>query len=299
MRNTRKNRKKQNRIKKRIRRTLQIMVIGFGIGCFIFGIITSEGGNASGTNYASESGQDTRGEYEDAGKPEPDCAEKEPPNLENLEFDEAAKLTGHLVQEYPEELIELYGKNKEARQFVMDYPEKKDTEGEIDFSGYQGAQSVPLFIQWDARWGYHYYAGNVMGLTGCGPTCLSMVAVYLTGNTDMNPRWMADFSMGNGFYENGHGTKWSFMTEGARRLGMNSKEITVNEERMSSNLIVGNPIICIMGPGDFTDSGHFIVLTGYENGAFTLNDPNSRANSERTWTFEELKGQIRNLWVLW
>ena len=38
-----------------------------------------------------------------------------------------------------------------------------------------------------------------------------------------------------------------------------------------------------MGPGEFTSNGHFIVLTGLQNGRLKINDPNSRKNSEKTW----------------
>lgn len=60
----------------------------------------------------------------------------------------------------------------------------------------------------------------------------------------------------------------------------------------------GALIICIMGPGNFTTGGHFILLTGYENGAFTVNDCNSITRSSRTWTYEELCGEIWNLWAI-
>ena len=69
-----------------------------------------------------------------------------------------------------------------------------------------------------------------------------------------------------------------------------------DENAMANTLSYGNPIICSMGPGDFTDNGHFIVLTGYENGMFHVNDPNSKIRSEKTWSYEELKNQIVNMW---
>lgn len=37
--------------------------------------------------------------------------------------------------EYPESPIELLERNPETKQFVMDYPEKKDFSGKIDVSG--------------------------------------------------------------------------------------------------------------------------------------------------------------------
>jgi predicted double-glycine peptidase len=52
-----------------------------------------------------------------------------------------------------------------------------------------------------------------------------------------------------------------------------------------------------MGPGDFTTTGHFIVLTGYDGQGFIINDPNSEENSEKIWTYQQLKNQIKNLWA--
>ncbi len=59
----------------------------------------------------------------------------------------------------------------------------------------------------------------------------------------------------------------------------------------------GNPIICSMGPGDFTTAGHFIVLVGVEEGKIKVNDPNSKERSSKLWDYETLEPQIKNLWV--
>ncbi len=215
------------------------------------------------------------------------------------EIAEYANKNGYYLRDYTEDLIALYEKNEEARQFVLDYPLKKDMDFDIDLSEYSNTDTVPLFMQWDDRWGYSEYAGKVLGISGCGPTCLSMVSVYLTKDTSKNPKWMAEFATEKDYYENGSGSKWTLMSQGAQQLGLNVRELSLDEERMAENLEAGHPIICILGPGDFTDSGHFIVLTGYRDGGFAVNDPNSLANSRKIWTFEELRGQIRALWVYW
>lgn len=64
------------------------------------------------------------------------------------------------------------------------------------------------------------------------------------------------------------------------------------------NLDVGNPIIVVVGPGDFTTDGHFLVLTGHDGDKITLNDPNSPTNSQKSWDYDTLAGQIQSLWVL-
>ena len=66
---------------------------------------------------------------------------------------------------------------------------------------------------------------------------------------------------------------------------------------MRAALIAERPVICAMGPGDFTETGHFIVLAGLTEEGFVVNDPNSIERSERAWTYEEISGQIRNIWA--
>lgn len=208
-----------------------------------------------------------------------------------------AKANGISMDEYPEDLLKLYERNKETETFVEEYPLKKDVEPEIDLSDLSSTSEVPLLLQWDQRWGYHQYAGEVMGLSGCGPTALSMVAIFMTGDITKNPRWVADFASQNGYAVDGSGTAWSLMLEGARQIGLSSKEIPVERERVENNLQAGNPIIALMGPGEFTSNGHFIVLTGLQNGRLKINDPNSRKNSEKTWDIDQVLEQTNAVWV--
>jgi len=200
------------------------------------------------------------------------------------------------IEEYPKEMIDLFISNPEARGFVLAYPSHIDDPdlGQIDAS--ELSDSVPLFQQWDRRWGYFSYGSGVLGITGCGPTCLSMVIVGLTGNTDATPAAVADFSTQNGYYVAGVGTSWDLMTAGAQSYGLSSLEVGLSEEEMAAQLSSGHPIIASLGPGDFTTNGHFIVIKGYENGSFTVNDPNSKKRSGESWQYSVLAPQIRCLW---
>ena len=197
---------------------------------------------------------------------------------------------------YPQDLIDLYERNPETKDFVFEYPFVKDNPPAVDLSGID-TSTVPLFLQWDQRWGYNQYSNELFGLSGCGPTCLSMVAVYLTGDTKMDPSWMGEFATSHGYSTDGNGSAWALFSEGGKTLGFDVTEIPLDEQRVIDNLQVGNPIAAVMGPGDFTSTGHFIVFTGYEDGKLKVNDPNSKANSEKLWEFAQIQSQIRNLWV--
>ena len=51
-------------------------------------------------------------------------------------------------------------------------------------------------------------------------------------------------------------------------------------------------------PGDFTTTGHFIVLAGIANdGQVIVHDPNSAERSGRTWDLERVLSQCANLWA--
>lgn len=198
---------------------------------------------------------------------------------------------------WPPVLLTLLEKNTDAKDFVLNYPIMKDVDQQIDLSEYKDSDSVPLLLQWDERWGYTEYGGELMGLSGCGPTCLSMVCIYLLNDIQYTPRYIADFAERNGYCVPGNGSSWTLISEGGRMLGLDVIEIPLDENRIIRNLEVGNPVICVMGPGDFTSTGHFIVMTGYEDGKISVNDPNSPTRSNMLWEYDSIKDQIRNLWV--
>lgn len=198
--------------------------------------------------------------------------------------------------EYPEELIELYERNPETRDFVLNYPFRK--EEAPDLSGFDRSKGVPLFLQWDPMWGYAEYGTGCIGITGCGPTCLAMAGYYLTGDDAMNPEQVARFAQRNGYYERGFGSSWTLISEGGPELGLTVTELPLVKKKILNSLENGDPVILALGPGDFTSSGHYIVLSGVEDGAFRVCDPNSVANSQKLWTYEELEGQIKNIWSI-
>ena len=197
----------------------------------------------------------------------------------------------------PEEIRAFVAKYPEAAEFAANFEEYSNQHLPIDITPDVAEGGLPMFLQWDARWAYEMYGGGYMGIRGCGPTCLSMVISGLTGHTEWNPYRMAQYAEENGYYLDGVGTEWGFMQRGATNLGLNVSEVGASSEGIRKALESGEPVICAMGPGDFTYSGHFIVLCDIDSdGNITIHDPNSRVNSEKLWTAAELIPQIKALW---
>ncbi len=200
----------------------------------------------------------------------------------------------HFVQ-YPKSLIDLLERNPETEAFVLNYPGRQT--GEPDLGGYD-RQAVPLFLQWDPMWGYETYGSDYLAVTGCGPTCLAMAGYYLTGSKNMNPGDVAAFAEDAGYYARGYGSSWTLISEGSGRLGLKATELPLVKKKITDALENGNPVILALGAGDFTTTGHYIVLTGLEEGLFRVNDPNSILRSNQLWSYEQLEGQIRNIWAI-
>ncbi|MCD8131979.1 MAG: C39 family peptidase [Lachnospiraceae bacterium] len=201
-------------------------------------------------------------------------------------------------EEYPMELLVALCNNPEMVDFVAGYLDAdRSTAGELTEA--EVGRSFPYYLQWDARWGYLSYGASCLGLSGCGPTCLSMVIVALTGNAEASPAVIGEFAMENGYYMSGTGTMWALMTDGAAEFGVTGEELltTVSEEELLELLEEGYPIICSVKAGDFTNGGHFIVLAGVEDGRIRVHDPNSVEHSSRLWDYETLMEQIKKMWI--
>ena len=199
----------------------------------------------------------------------------------------------------PKELAELLEQNEETCDFVENYPNRDAyIDQEIDLSGDVQAGRVPLLMQWDKRWGYDLYGESMIGLSGCGPTCMTMAYLYFTNDLEMNPRKMACFAQENGFHSS-EGTSWDFWTLGAQSLGLMGENISLSEGAMKNALDGGGLLVCSMSPGDFTTTGHFILVRGYDENGFFVNDPNRVGNSKLQWGYEALCPQIKNLWAIY
>ena len=201
--------------------------------------------------------------------------------------------------QYPKQLQDLALKNEEALEFVYDYPAEHVKEHTIDLTEEASMDSVPLFVQWDKRWGYEKYSGNFFAASGCGPTTLSMVVVYLTHDREASPIAVAKYSKEAGYSVDGSGSSWTLISEGCRHYGVKAKTVALDESRMKAELDAGHPIVVNVGPGDFTDTGHFMVITGYDDEGFSINDPNSIEKSGKRWLFKNISSQIRAVWSMY
>lgn len=197
--------------------------------------------------------------------------------------------------EYPESLMLALSNNPEMLDFVKGYLSAEPV-ANGGLTAAEKKDDLPLLLQWDKRWGYAPYGSSDVAISGCAPTCLSMVIVGLTGNADATPDAVAAYAEQAGYYQEGTGTSWSIMTEGCENYGIHGQELSLDRNVIKKHLDAGELIICSMRPGNFTTAGHFIVLVKEVDGKIMVNDPNSKSRSKILWDYDTLANQIKNLW---
>ena len=214
---------------------------------------------------------------------------------------------------YPQPIYRLLVKNPSALDFVLNYPmnvtsasspvegdENSENDEElptptpiVSLDGTVSTARITPLYTWDSRWGYTEYGNGTFCFTGSAPTCVSMVAMYLLRNPAFSPSWVAAYSMGNGYCnsECDGSSEAALVGDGGYGLGINVTQIPASDpERIKRNLDVPNPIICDVGD-------HYIILISYEEDDFTVIDPTSEYDTNRTWSWSELSSRLEGLWV--
>lgn len=150
--------------------------------------------------------------------------------------DQLAWISEH-ASDYPyEKLLKLALKEPAAVQYVYDFLDHwgTDTTGQA-YTEDVAKGTYPELYQWDERWGYVSYANLPLGLSGCGPTSLSMAYMGLTGKTDKTPADMAKYSADHGYVVDG-ATSSELFTSGLDDLGLTSETLTVSTDALTDAL---------------------------------------------------------------
>ena len=198
---------------------------------------------------------------------------------------------------YTKVMLDHLANNPEMAAFALG---SLTSDGSADgtFTEAELEEEFPLLLQFDPRWGYFDYGGKEMGISGCGPTCLAMTVLALTDCEDMTPAKVAAYSLEEGYYVKDVGTAWKLMDEFPTLYGLTVTNPGINEDLMKAELDEGKVLICSMRKGVFTAEGHFIVIYGYDETGFKVNDPKCVARSRRTWTYAEFGRQIKRIWAV-
>ncbi len=293
--------------------SVTIVVLALVLGMFFEGEMTSADDTGLNVPDTEVIVAETETEEETEEEPEPTYIElygleevdkperrnKEQVRQRLKELSKEYDLIGEVYEQvelYSDDMLEHLANNPEMAAYVLG---SLESDGSVT-GGFTEAEleaEYPLLLQFDPRWGYFEYGGKEMGISGCGPTCLSMMLLALTDVKTVTPDKIVTYSLENGHYVEGVGTAWKLLDEFPVLYGLTVEHPTLKEESIKAALDEGKVLICSVKKGVFTANGHFIMIYGYDETGFKVNDPMCVARSNQTWTFAEFGKQLKRVWA--
>lgn len=196
-----------------------------------------------------------------------------------------------------------YGKDKKKDKDKKN--DKKATTTSSGSTNYAGDSAdmlngFPYLLQGDSRWGSIQYSSvgdpsQTIASSACGPT--SMAIILRSFGVDITPKETCQYALDNGMRTANSGTSWDFFPSIGNKYGITTEELGVSESGIVNSLKNAKPVIGSMGPGTFTQGGHFIDLVGIKDGQIVVNDCASKERSMKTYSPSVFTNEGSNFWA--
>lgn len=196
-----------------------------------------------------------------------------------------------------ESIIRLALREPEAIDFVSKVPTADKTSQSYSDAITQG--TVPELYNWDERWGFVDYAGLPLGVSGSGPTCMSMAYMGLTGSNDRSPADMAKLATDGGYASGDAYTTAEFFTNEAAGIGLYCEAPAVSAGEIVASLQNAHPVICLVRADTLTEDPHYVICVSLnEDQTVNVYDPTSSEVAKRPWSAATISSYSDAIYVL-
>lgn len=160
------------------------------------------------------------------------------------------------------------------------------------------------YKQNDKRWKNKLYSvtGNknqTMGKSGCGPTAAADVIATFC-DPSVNPWEIAQLFMKKGFRTKNNGTAYAafkWLATLYRNGGIGKFAQGKSMANMRKSLEQGALVICSMGPGYWTNGGHYIVAHKMDDAYVYCLDPGSKKRKKQP--IAAFSKQVKKMFCYW
>lgn len=162
------------------------------------------------------------------------------------------------------------------------------------------SQATPEYYNYK----FPIHTSSSLPATGCGIVATTMILQYLTGDKSISVQTVATWADNNGHF-NGKGSNGSLFDAAAQKWNVgNAIGVDTSDESSKTNAMKrvvevlqnSQPVISYQLAGIFTQSGHFIVLSGItEDGKIYVNNPSD--GSQGTYTQEQISASNKGYYI--
>lgn len=167
------------------------------------------------------------------------------------------------------------------------------------------------YLQTDPRWGSLDYSApgekTTIAASGCGPTAMAMV-LATWADPAVTPKTECAWALAHGYKAPHQGTYYGYFEPAGERYGLRvtrlnytslyGKSTSAYHAQVQDALDRGELVIACMGPGNWTSSGHYVLVWKIEGDAIYINDPASTKTARTKGSYSLFRQQVKYYWTI-
>lgn len=167
------------------------------------------------------------------------------------------------------------------------------------------------YLQTDPRWGSLDYSApgekTTIAASGCGPTAMAMV-LATWADPSVTPKTECAWALAHGYKAPRQGTYYGYFEPAGARYGLRvtrlnytslyGKSTSAYHAQVKDALDRGELVIACMGPGNWTSSGHYVLVWKVDGDTIYINDPASTKAARTKGSYNLFKQQVKYYWTI-
>lgn len=167
------------------------------------------------------------------------------------------------------------------------------------------------YLQTDPRWGSLDYSAlgekTTIAASGCGPTAMAMV-LATWADPSVTPKTECAWALAHGYKAPRQGTYYGYFEPAGARYGLRVTRLnyaslygnatSAYHAQVKDALDRGELVIACMGPGNWTRSGHYVLVWGIQGDTIYINDPASTKAARTKGSWALFRQQVKYYWTI-
>ena len=167
------------------------------------------------------------------------------------------------------------------------------------------------YLQTDSRWGWNDYSASgektTIRASGCGPTAMAMV-LATWADPSVDPKTECAWALAHGYKAPHQGTYYGYFEPAGARYGLEvdrlnwtniyGRATSPHHETVKEAIERGDLVIACMGKGNWTSSGHYVLVWDIRGETIYINDPASTKAHRVRGDYALFKKQVKYYWVV-
>lgn len=167
------------------------------------------------------------------------------------------------------------------------------------------------YLQTDPRWGSLDYSApgekTTIAASGCGPTAMAMV-LATWADPSVTPKTECAWALAHGYKAPHQGTYYGYFEPAGARYGLRvtrlnyaslyGNDTSAYHAQVKDALDRGELVIACMGPGNWTSSGHYVLVWKIDGDTIYINDPASTKAARTKGSWSLFRQQVKYYWTI-